>query len=248
MSENKQEVVSTRPRGIYLLPNLFTTAALFSGFYAIIGAVKGHFAPAAMALFIAMILDALDGRIARLTNTQSDFGAEYDSLADLLSFGLAPALLMYQWSLFNLGKLGWLAAFIYTAATALRLARFNVQVETTDKAYFQGLPSPAAAALLAGFIWLAEEYQWQGTDLVYLCVFITIGAGLLMVSNVRYFSFKNLNLKNRVPFVWVLLVVFVFVLISIDPAQVLFSIFACYAISGPVITLYGLRKRRNRKA
>ncbi|MFT5134213.1 MAG: CDP-diacylglycerol--serine O-phosphatidyltransferase, partial [Gammaproteobacteria bacterium] len=192
--------MSKRRRGIYLLPNLFTTAALFCGFYAIIAAINGRYEPAAIALFVAMILDGMDGRIARMTNTQSDFGVQYDSLSDLISFGLAPALVMYQWSLFSLGKIGWLAAFVYAATTALRLARFNTQADTDEKQFFQGLPSPAAAAILAGFIWLSDANDlYDGTNLVWITFPLTIAAGLLMVSNIRYHSFKQFDLKGRVP-------------------------------------------------
>ncbi len=240
-----------RRRGIYLLPNLFTTAALFAGFYAIVAAINGRFEAAAIAIFIGMILDGLDGRVARMTNTQSAFGAEYDSLSDLVCFGLAPALLMYKWSLFSLanisnlfGKLGWLAAFIYTAATALRLARFNTQVGKVDKAHFQGLPSPAAAAVMASFVWLCTDYKIEGSILTLPAWIITVSMGFLMVSTFRYRSFKDLDLKGRVPFFTVLIVVMVFVLVSIDPPQILFFCFLIYAISGPVLTLVELRKRR----
>ncbi|RKZ93403.1 MAG: CDP-diacylglycerol--serine O-phosphatidyltransferase [Candidatus Parabeggiatoa sp. nov. 1] len=240
-----------RRRGIYLLPNLFTTAGLFSGFYAIIAAINDRFEAAAIAIFIAMILDGLDGRVARLTNTQSAFGTEYDSLSDLVCFGIAPALLMYQWSLSSLielsnllGKLGWLAAFIYTAGTALRLARFNTQVGKVDKGYFQGLASPAAAAVMSGFVWLGMDYQWDGSALALPAWLITVSTGLLMVSKFRYHSFKNLDFKGRVPFVTVLIVVMVFVLVSINPPQILFLSFLVYAISGPILTLVQLRKRR----
>lgn len=244
-----------RRRGIYLLPNLFTTAALFSGFYAIVAAINDRFEAAAIAIFISMIFDGLDGRVARLTNTQSDFGAEYDSLSDLVSFGLAPSLLMYEWSLSHLvsissflGKLGWLAAFIYTATTALRLARFNTQIGKTDKAYFQGLASPAAAAVMASFVWLCSDYQIDGMSLVVPAWILTVGTGLLMVSRFPYRSFKDLDLKGRVPFISVLVVVLLFVLISIDPPQVLFASFLLYALSGPVLTLVQLRKRKRRAA
>lgn len=232
------------PRGIYLLPNLFTTGCLFAGFYSIVAAMNGRFGAAAMAIFVAMIMDGLDGRVARLTNTQSAFGAEYDSLADMVSFGLAPALVIYVWALSGLGKLGWLAAFIYTAGTALRLARFNTQVGRADKRYFQGLASPSAAAVVAGLVWVGHDYLVDGSNLSYLAFVVTIAVGLLMVSNVRYRSFKDLDLKGRVPFVALLVVVLVFVLISIDPPQVLFAIFALYALSGPVMTLVSLRRRR----
>jgi len=233
-----------RHRGIYLLPNLFTTGCLFSGFYAIVAAMGGRFEAAAVAIFIAMILDGLDGRVARMTNTQSAFGAEYDSLADMVSFGLAPALVVYVWTLSDLGKLGWLGAFIYTAGTALRLARFNTQVGRVDKRYFQGLASPAAAAVVAGMVWVGHDYQAAGLSISILAAVVTVCVGLLMVSNVRYRSFKDLDLKGKVPFVAILAVVLVFVLISLDPPQVLLAGFAVYAISGPVGTLLSLRQRR----
>jgi len=235
---------SRRRRGIYLLPNLFTTGALFCGFYAIVAAINGHFESAAIAIFVSMVLDNLDGRVARLTNTQSAFGAEYDSLSDLVSFGLAPALLIYTWSLSSLGKLGWLAAFIYTATAALRLARFNTQVGKVNKAYFQGLASPAAAAVVTGFVWVAHGYQFEGSTLALPAWLITLASGFLMVSTFRYHSFKDFDLKGRVPFVTVLIVVMVFVLISIDPPLVLFLCFLLYVVSGPVLTLAQRRKRR----
>jgi CDP-diacylglycerol--serine O-phosphatidyltransferase len=237
-----------RRRGIYLLPNLFTTACLFAGFFAIVAAIGGRFESAAIAIFVAMIMDGLDGRVARLTNTQSAFGAEYDSLADMISFGLAPALVMYVWTLSGLGKLGWLAAFVYTAGTALRLARFNTQVGRADKRYFQGLASPAAAAVMAGLIWIGHDYQLEGRLVAIIAFVVTTLMGVLMVSNVRYRSFKDLDLKGRVPFVAILIVVLVFVLISIDPPQILFTVFSLYALSGPVITLITLRRRRARRA
>ncbi len=238
-----------RRRGIYLLPNLFTTGCLFAGFYAIVAAMSGRFEAAAIAIFIAMIMDGLDGRVARLTNTQSAFGAEYDSLADMVSFGLAPALIVYVWLLSDLGKIGWLAAFVYTAGTALRLARFNTQVGRADKRYFQGLASPAAAAVIAGMVWVGQDYDLDGRSIAIVAAIITTLLGVFMVSNVRYRSFKDLDLKGRVPFVAILVVVLVFVLISIDPPQILFAGFSLYALSGPVITLITLRRRRaERKA
>jgi len=231
-------------RGIYLLPNLFTTGCLFAGFYAIVAAVSDRFEAAAVAIFIAMIMDSLDGRVARLTNTQSDFGAEYDSLADMVAFGLAPSLVMFEWSLHNLGKLGWLAAFVYTAGAALRLARFNTQVETGEKRYFQGLASPAAAAIVAGAVWVGTDWGHQGSDWRFPAIFLTLMAGILMVSNIRYRSFKDLDLKGKIPFVTMLIVVLIFVFISLDPPQVLFTIFLGYALSGPIVTLVTLRRRR----
>ncbi len=231
-------------RGIFLLPNLFTTAALFAGFYAIVAAMGGRFEASALAIYIAMVLDGLDGRIARMTNTQSAFGAEYDSLADVVSFGIAPALIAYEWSLAAMGKVGWLAAFFYAAATALRLARFNTQIGTADKRYFQGLPCPAAAAVIAGLVWLATDLGVEGPELATLACTACLLCGVLMVSNVRYSSFKDFNLRGRVPFVALLLVVAVFVFVSSDPPLVLFSASALYALHGPVLTLVGRHRRR----
>lgn len=241
----ENSVKPIRPKGLYLLPNLFTTAALFAGFYAIVAAMNGRYQGAAISIFVAMVLDGMDGRIARLTNTQSDFGAEYDSLSDMVSFGLAPALVIYQWSLVTLGKLGWLAAFLYTSAVALRLARFNTQVGTADKRFFQGLPSPSGAALLAGLVWLCDEHGFtHGTVLAPLAFPLTVLAALLMVSNIRYYSFKGLDFKGRVPFVTGLMVVLAFVLISLSPSLVLFITFFAYALSGPALTLIHLRRHR----
>ncbi len=239
-----------RRRGIYLLPNLFTTAALFAGFYAIVAAMDQRFEPAAIAIFVAMLLDGLDGRVARLTNTQSAFGAEYDSLSDMVSFGLAPSLVIYEWALSGMGKLGWLAAFIYTAGAALRLARFNTQVGIADKRYFQGLASPAAAGIVAGLVWVGSTYGGvPALPLHLIALMLTIIAGILMVSNIRYHSFKGLDLKGKVPFVAILLVVLIIVFVSLAPPLVLFGVFLLYALSGPVFTLVTLRKRRaGRKA
>lgn len=234
-----------RRTGIYLLPNLFTTGALFAGFYGIVAAINGRFEPAAIAVVVAMVLDGMDGRIARLTHTESEFGAQYDSLADMASFGLAPALIIYEWGLFELGKIGWVAAFLYTAAAALRLARFNTQVGIADKRFFQGLPSPAAAALLAAIVWFGATFDLRGNALeLAVALLATVGAGLLMVSRLRYYSFKDLDLRNRVPFVAVLAVVLVFVLISLEPATVLLALFLAYALSGPVVTWILRRRRR----
>ncbi|WP_455203714.1 CDP-diacylglycerol--serine O-phosphatidyltransferase [Kaarinaea lacus] len=239
-----QDSEKKRSRGIYLLPNLFTTACLFAGYYAIVSAMVGRFEAAAVAIFVAMVMDGLDGRVARLTNTQTDFGAQYDSLADMVSFGLAPSLVMYEWALHDLGKLGWLAAFVFAAAAALRLARFNTQVGIADKRFFQGLASPAAAAVVAGAVWVGVDYGQQGMDWRVPAFIVTLAVGMLMVSNVRYRSFKDLDLKGKVPFVALLVVVLVFVLISIDPPQVLFGLFFVYACSGPITTLITLRKRK----
>jgi CDP-diacylglycerol--serine O-phosphatidyltransferase len=251
---NLQKEGHTR-RGIYLLPNLFTTGAMFAGFYAIVAGMNGDFELAAVAVFIAMVLDGLDGRVARMTNTQSAFGAEYDSLSDLVSFGLAPALVMYQWALVHLqdmgtawGKAGWLAAFVFVACAALRLARFNTQIGKVDKKYFQGLPSPAAAAVMVGMVWVFNDLAYKGRDFELLAFFTTIIVGLLMVSNVSYYSFKDFDFKNRVPFVAVLAIVLVFALTTIDPPKVLFAVFFLYALSGPITwVIRKLRKYRRQK-
>ena len=238
-----QKPAINRRRGIYLLPNLFTTGALFSGFYAITSAMGGRYETAAVAIFVAMILDGLDGRVARLTNTQSEFGVQYDSLSDMVSFGAAPALVMYLWAFSSLGKLGLFAAFVHMAGGALRLARFNTQVETADKRYFQGLPSPAAAAILAGFIWICLEYGYDIEVFKYFALVLTISTGLLMVSNFRYSSFKEIDLKGKVPFVMAIAVMLGIAFVMAQPQIMLFLFFLAYAISGPVVTLV-MRKRR----
>ncbi len=228
-----------RERSIYLLPNLFTTGALFAGFYSIVQAMGGQFEQSAVAIFLAMILDGLDGRVARLTRTQSAFGAEYDSLSDMVSFGVAPALVLYVWALKPMGKLGWIAAFIYCAGAALRLARFNTKLDESDKRFFQGLPSPAAAALLAGLVWVANSNGVSGSDVMlgvlhmkWLAWVTTVFAGLTMVSDLRYYSGKDFNLRRSVPFMVVLLIVLAFVLVSYSPPEVLFFLFVLYGLSG----------------
>jgi CDP-diacylglycerol--serine O-phosphatidyltransferase len=237
-----------RHRGIYLLPNLFTTGAMFSGFYAITSAINHHFEAAAVAMFIAMILDGLDGRVARMTNTQSEFGVQYDSLSDMVSFGVAPGLVMYLWAFGSLGKVGLFAAFVHTAGGALRLARFNTQVETADKRYFQGLPSPAAAAILAGFLWMSLEYGYDVESIKYLVLLLTVCTGLLMVSNFRYSSFKEIDFKGKVPFIVAIAVMLGFAFVMAQPQTMLFLLFLAYAVSGPVVTLVmRRRKRQNRK-
>ena len=250
---NPKETRKRMRKGIYLLPNLFTTGALFAGFYAIIAAMNGRFEIAAIAIFLAGLLDGLDGRVARLTNTQSAFGAEYDSLSDMVSFGIAPALIVYLWSLVYLrdvsnlmGKLGWLAAFIYATATALRLARFNTQIGIADKRYFQGLASPAAAAVVMGAVWVCEEYDILGEDVTYAALLLTIAAGGLMVSKFSYYSFKDFDLRERVPFVALLAMVLVFVFLSIETATVLFSFFFLYMLSGPLVSLFRWNRKRMR--
>jgi len=232
-------------RGIYLLPNLFTTAALFAGFYAVLVAMQGRFEAAALAIFAAMVLDGLDGRVARLTNTQSDFGAEYDSLSDMVAFGVAPALVIYEWTLSGLGKIGWLAAFVYTAAVALRLARFNTQIRSADKRYFQGLPSPSGAAIIAAGIWIGADYAIDGADVSWPAAFITTGTGLLMVSNFRFHSFKDVDLRGRIPFLFAVVVMLSYAVVLLHPPVVLFVGFTGYALSGPIITLV---RRQQHKA
>lgn len=238
---------ASRARGIYFLPNLFTLGALFAGFYAVVSAMKGVFEHAAIAIFVAMLMDSLDGRVARLTNTQTPFGAELDSLSDMVSFGIAPALVIYSFALNYVGKLGWLAAFIYTAAGALRLARFNTR-NTHDKRYFQGLAIPAAAAIIASFVWVCVAYEIPGYSVRILAVIFTPIVGLLMVSNIKYRSFKDLDLKGNVSFMVILFIVFVFVLISLDPPDVFFLVFMLYGLSGPITRLWhSYRKRRMKK-
>ncbi|MCU7937264.1 MAG: CDP-diacylglycerol--serine O-phosphatidyltransferase [Candidatus Thiodiazotropha sp. (ex Dulcina madagascariensis)] len=236
-----------RSRGIYLLPNLFTTAALFAGFYAILAAVNGKFELASVAIFVAMLMDGLDGRVARMTKTQSAFGAEYDSLSDMVSFALAPALVIYIWALSGLGKLGWLAAFIYTASGALRLARFNTQLGIADKKFFQGLPSPSAAAIMAGGVWLGVDYGIEGDTLGWPAAILTTLTGLLMVSNFRYHSFKEIDFQGKVPFIVLVVVVVVLAIVQTHPPTVLFVLFLVYAVSGPVLTLLQLRKHREQR-
>ena len=238
---------SLRRRSIYLLPNAFTTAALFCGFYAIVMAMNLKFDYASIAIFAAMVLDAVDGRVARLTNTQSEFGAQYDSLADMVSFGAAPALVVYVWALrdlskFGWGKVGWLAAFIYCACAALRLARFNTNSGVVDKRYFQGLPSPAAAALVAGFVWLMDDLGVPRIDLSWIACGITLYAGLTMVTNVPFYSFKDINFRKSVPFIAIFVIVLAFVAVSSDPPKVLFGIFVLYGLSGYAIYFWRLAK------
>jgi len=257
-------------RGIYLLPNLFTTGAMFAGFYAIVAAIRGaisqsgalvvpdqangFFVHAAIAVFVAALLDGMDGRVARLTGTQSEFGVQYDSLSDLVSFGLAPSLVMYTWSLQYLrdygpvwSKVGWCAAFLYAACAALRLARFNTQVGVADKRYFQGLASPAAAGLCMSFVWAMQNFGIQGQWLCFFTPILIVIAGLLMVSRVRYFSFKTLPVNDRVPFVWIILAVLIIVALTLNTALVLLALATVYALSGIVITLWGLRSRASRR-
>ncbi len=239
-----------RRKGIYILPNLFTLAALFGGFYSVVMAMNARFDLAALGVFAAMILDSLDGRVARMTNTQSAFGEQMDSLSDMVSFGAAPALIAYEWSLKGLGRWGWIAAFVYCACAALRLARFNVNTSVVDKRWFQGLPSPAAAALVAGFIWLMTEWGKRGGEVLYLSwnqitwitFAFTLYAGLTMVTNAPFYSFKDIQVKKSVPFAVIVLIALGIAVINIHPPTVLFGVFVAYGLSGYVV--YAWRKAK----
>jgi CDP-diacylglycerol--serine O-phosphatidyltransferase len=233
---------TNKRKGIYLLPNLLTTAGLFSGFYAVVMSMNNHFEAASIAIFVAMIFDGLDGRVARITNTQSDFGAEYDSMADMVSFGMAPALVAYNFGLSELGKIGWLAAFIYVAGAALRLARFNTQVGIADARFFQGLASPAAAALVAGMVWVGIDYEVDGNEFGIIVAIVTGLSGLLMVSNFKYNSFKEVNWHGKVPFFVILVVMLAFIVVATAPSLVLFIVFFLYTVAGPVNTFRSVDK------
>lgn len=233
--------------GIYLLPNLFTTASLFAAFYSIIASMKGNYEAAVIAIFIGMIADGLDGRIARLTNTQTAFGAQYDSLSDMVTFGVAPSILLYGWILHQFGKVGWVVAFVYTACVALRLARFNTQVETADKRYFQGLACPPAAAVITSYAWLCQQHGLQNHYFLVITAFVTIGIAALMVSNIRYHSFKEIDFRGKVPFLYLLIIIILFAAIAANPALVLFVGFLLYALSGPLFTLWKLKRLRDKK-
>jgi CDP-diacylglycerol--serine O-phosphatidyltransferase len=235
-----------RRRSIYLLPNAFTTANLFAGFYGIVQAMNGRYEIAAIALFLALVFDGMDGRVARLTNTQSAFGEQYDSMADMTSFGIAPALIMYEWMLHDLGRWGWLAAFIYVVGAALRLARFNTNIAVVDKRFFQGLPSPAAAALVAGFMWLAVDNKFPLQDgvIAWIAFAVTVYAGVAMVTNLPFYSGKSFALGRSVPFWVILVLVAAFVFVSSDPPVVLFGLFVVYGLSGWGVLLWRLRKAK----
>lgn len=240
---NKRKPMDLRRRGIYLLPNLLTTAALFAGFYAIVQAMNSRFEYAAVAIFIAMIFDGLDGRVARLTHTQSEFGAEYDSLSDMVSFGVAPALITYEWALKGLGKWGWFAAFIYCAGTALRLARFNTNIDVGDKNFFQGLPSPAAAALVASFVWVMLDNNFSGQDVRWYACVLTTFAGITMVSNLKFYSFKSVNMRKSVPFIVIFLFALFFIFVAQNPPLHIFLLFFVYSLSGYAIWLFEWHRR-----
>lgn len=244
IEEEEVDGKKEKHRGIYLLPNLFTTGALFSGFYAVVAGMNNDFSAAAIAIFVAMILDGLDGRVARMTGTESAFGAEYDSLADMVSFGVAPALVAFSWMLKDLGQVGWVVAFIFVAGAALRLARFNVQVESADKNWFTGLPSPAAASVVAALVWVLHDISFNAFWPQVLVAFVIAAVGLLMVSNVRYYSFKGIDLKNRVPFVVLLAVVLLLAIVAIDPAVMLLILFVTYAASGPLYSVFAKQPKK----
>ena len=240
-------------KGVYLLPNLLTTAALFCGFYAILAAMNSKFEVAAIAIFVAMILDGLDGRVARMMHAQSDFGAEYDSLSDLVSFGLAPALIVYLWALVYMkdvsiawGKLGWMASFIYVACAAIRLARFNTQLDVEEKRYFTGLPSPSAAGVMVGMVWVFHDLDVHGKFIQIPALIVAVGVGLLMVSNIKFRSFKDFDIKNKVPHTAVLGMVLIFALTAIDPPKVLFIVFLLYSLSGPAAWLWSKYRQNNK--
>jgi CDP-diacylglycerol---serine O-phosphatidyltransferase len=240
-------------RGIYLLPNLLTTCAMFAGYYAIVASINGRWTDACVAVFIAAFFDGIDGRVARLTNTQSAFGVQYDSLSDLISFGVAPSLIMYNWSLVHLkeispmmGKLGWLAAFLYAACAALRLARFNVQVAVQDKRFFQGLASPAAAGMIVSFVWAVVKLGGDGAAVRWITPILTVIVALAMVSNLRYYSFKAWPEKVR--FLWAIVIVLLIAGIALNPPLALAGIFFGYVLSGPVMTILGVRQRRAQHA
>lgn len=238
LSDSASPEAQKRPKGIYMLPNMITLAALFGGFYAVVMAMNDRYDLATLGVFVAMVLDSLDGRVARLTNTQSAFGEQMDSLSDMVSFGAAPALIAYEWALRDLGRWGWIAAFVYCACAALRLARFNVNTAVVDKRYFQGLPSPAAAALVAGFIWLMTEAKVDPAGLTWAMFALTLYAGLTMVTNVPFYSFKDLSLKKSVPFASIVLVALGIAVINIDPPTVLFGLFVLYGLSGYAVYIW----------
>lgn len=229
--------------GIYLLPNLFTTVSLFSAYYAIVASMRGQFETAVIAIFIGMIADGLDGRIARLTNTQSAFGAQYDSLSDMVTFGVAPSLLLFQWALVGLGKIGWLIAFIYTACVAIRLARFNVRLDVADKRYFQGLACPAGAALMSAFVWLCVQNNWSSQTITIATVVLCLLVSGAMISSVPYYSFKQVDFNGKVPFLYVFLMVLILVALWLYPAEILCISFALYLVSGPWSWLRFVRRR-----
>jgi CDP-diacylglycerol---serine O-phosphatidyltransferase len=239
-----------RRKGLFMLPNAITLAALFSGFYAIVMAINGRFELACIAVFCAAVLDSLDGRVARMTNTQSAFGEQMDSLSDMVSFGAAPALIVYIWGLKDLGKAGWIPAFVYIAGAALRLARFNVNIGVVDKRFFQGLPSPAAAALVIGLIWVVDDAGFKSVStiapLAWTAFSVTLYAGLSMVTNAPFYSFKVVGSRRTVPFIAIVAIALGIAVVALDPPRVLFAIFCAYGLSGYAI--YGWRKMKGKPA
>jgi CDP-diacylglycerol--serine O-phosphatidyltransferase len=253
MSDSTRKMRTARRRGIYLFPNLLTTGGLFAGFFGIVAAIDGNYQRSAIALFIAMVLDGLDGRLARMTGAESEFGEQYDSMADLVAFGVAPAIIVYQWGLVRLadygwiwGKVGWLAAFLYTAAAALRLARFNVTTRSADRRFFEGLPSPSAAAVVASMVWLGTKMGWSGGFALTIACIVTAVAGALMVSRLAYYSFKEFSPKGRISFTAAFVIPLTFVLIALDPPTVLFALAGTYALSGPGVAVWRRRRRASR--
>ncbi len=250
MPEPSDSQAAPRRRAIYLLPNLLTTGTLFAGFYGIVASIDGNYRPACIAVFVAALLDGLDGRLARLTHTESEFGKQYDSLADMAAFGMAPAIIVYLWGLRALaeygwawGKLGWLAAFLYAVAAALRLARFNVASKTADRRFFEGLPSPSAAGLVASMVWFATEQGLDGLAALAASTVITVAAGALMVSPFAYYSFKELGPRGRISFTYVFVIPLIFVLIALDPPSVCFIIASVYALSGIIMAIWRRQRR-----
>jgi CDP-diacylglycerol--serine O-phosphatidyltransferase len=245
----------SRRRAIYLLPNLLTTGTLFAGFYGIVASIDGNYTPACIAIFIAALLDGMDGRLARLTHTESEFGKQYDSLADMVAFGMAPAIIVYQWGLKTLGeygwawgKVGWLAAFLYTVAAALRLARFNVTAKAVDRRFFEGLPSPSAAGLVASMVWLAVQLDVDGLPALAMSTAITVTAGMLMVSRLAYYSFKELGPRGRISFTYAFVIPSIFALIALNPPLVCFIIASIYALSGMVTAVWRRQRRLSGRA
>jgi CDP-diacylglycerol--serine O-phosphatidyltransferase len=255
MENNHKKLANIRRRSIYLLPNLLTTAALFAGFYSIVAAIDGNFVKACIAHFVAMAFDGMDGRLARLTKTESDFGKEYDSLSDMVAFGIAPAIVVYQWGLERLaeygwmwGKLGWLAAFFYAVAAAMRLARFNTFHGKVDKGYFEGLPSPPAASLIIGMVWLGTDLGWSGGIALAVAFVITIAAGALMVSPFSYNSFKEISISGKISFTYALALPLIFIMVAVNPPLVLFGLAMTYAVAGPAFWLWRRKRRSERRA
>jgi len=255
MPDKKPKLKNMQRRGIYLLPNLLTTTALFAGFYSIVAAIDGNFVKACVAHFVAMAFDGMDGRLARLTNTESDFGKEYDSLSDMVAFGVAPAIVVYQWGLERLaeygwmwGKLGWLAAFFYAVAAAMRLARFNSFHAEADKSFFQGLPSPPAASLVIGIVWLGTDLGWSGGFALAVTFVITVTAGALMVSPFSYNSFKEISMSGRISFTYALTLPLIFIMVAVNPPLVLFGLALTYTVSGPLISLWSQRRREEQRS